>query len=316
MDERDNLTVQDEEFEKMLRNGLKTSYGDDGLCVSEDLIARTLKAIEADAAEPVTDIEAARRAKRSRFIKIASGIAAAAFIGVIGVTVIRNGMGTTKSAPANEMFMVNSKTSFKADDSVAYDALVYDEACYDYDDCAEEDEAEAPMFAFSETKGMDEGMDMANGICVDAECDDTVRADGSALDNTCTADSAAMEPASKLMAENSFYYSGDEYEELYKNIYDTAISSCTGTVYELTGFMTDDKMYMIPDDLGECLLSITYMGGDCWSRGTIYVYEKYCDIHDDKPLSSNFADYSSILYRVDDGRALAEAIRAKCNTTE
>ncbi len=142
----------DEEFEKLIRDGLDESWEDLGLTVDDTLIARTMSAIKdsaneahelpaemtapaaglgigADTAENigrntgVTEKTAdnvvtidSRRTKIRRFTRIAAGIAAAALVGIIGISVLRGSMGMKSSdniasAPMAESGGSTPKTS-------------------------------------------------------------------------------------------------------------------------------------------------------------------------------------------------------------
>ena len=119
----------DEEFEKLIGDGLDKSWEDLGLTVDDALIARTMSAIR-DSADEKHELPAgmitpaaggsaektfgegmaktvgtasgadSRRAKVRRFTRIAAGIAAALLMGVIGISVIRGGVGM-KSMSSN-----------------------------------------------------------------------------------------------------------------------------------------------------------------------------------------------------------------------
>ncbi len=98
------------DLEKVIHDGLDASWEDLGISVSEDLIARTMKAIEErrdgdnSLPEGMNEEKAdadkkARIIKISGFVKYAAGIAAALLVGlVIGVGAARNGMFVRKSA--------------------------------------------------------------------------------------------------------------------------------------------------------------------------------------------------------------------------
>lgn len=102
----------DAEFEAAIREALNSSAEDLGISVSDELIARTLKAIDAEpecGQDKVTDFEEAKK-KRRGIYKIAAGIAAAAFIGVVGLTVIK-GMGGNVSKSDNAAFAPMENTT-------------------------------------------------------------------------------------------------------------------------------------------------------------------------------------------------------------
>lgn len=353
MDERDNLTVQDEEFEKLLREGLTSSYREDGLCVSEDLIARTLKAIADDAErnedeqenEPEQDkkpadiesIDEARKLKTRRFIRIAGGIAAALAVGVIGISVFNSGTRMQSSAPKSDVaFMMDTAKEMSA--VVSEDTANSEVKSFRKEQA---DSIQAPMTVWSDDDGITDDCDMDEYDKVMDTADESEYGsnDGeNSIEQTkssdiCIDDSNMMEAcdnagdygellitgSSELdfkSEDNYFHFSGDESAGMYDALYNAAINECTDVVYELVGFMTDDRAGEIPDDLGDILLTVTYISSDCWKMETINVYEKYCDIHDDRPLSSNSADYSSVLYRIDDGEALAETLRAIMDSTK
>ena len=123
--------VSDEAFEQMIREGLNASYDAADLCVSEDLIARTLSAIAAadtdemiqtdgtdevsraadmdetgptagtdemshSDAEPAADIVHIR--ERKHLYRTITGIAAAAVIGIAGIGILRTGLGSSSKS--------------------------------------------------------------------------------------------------------------------------------------------------------------------------------------------------------------------------
>lgn len=330
MDDRENITIQDEEFDKMLRDGLNTSYREDGLCVTEDLIARTMKAIEADAGKSdativrtgeqtsnlndnIINSEDARRIKRNKFIKIAAGIAAAAFVGIIGIAVLGNGTRVSKSAPQSDMEATNSMKPMRAESKSAEKSAA--DISYAYDGAAPMANAECQEACDDADEAFDD-MGCANGAFADETLDEVIEAYSNATPDN------EEEPLDDKKCEDlrlesgcAYNLSGDEDAGLYEALYAEVIAACGDIVYELTGVVTDDIREKIPDDMGECILSVSYSGDDMRIR-TIGVFEKYCEIHNAKPLSSASADYTSELYRVDDGAALAMRLQSILESAE
>lgn len=364
MDEQNNLTFTDEEFEKMLRDGLNSSFKDDEICVSEDLIARTMKAIESIGPEEestdnettsgeqkseaqVTSIDAARRKKLYRFYKIAGAVAAAAVLGVVGISVINSGRQMTKNAPKENMaFMMDRAESTS---SAYLEESKIEEAVNDCDSCYEFEE-DAPMVAAPDFFANSDACDnllIANGG-IECAPEEKAAMVGSVMNNSisdecesdkCDSDEFESEDSYLYESEeddhsepivwntdsaeinfyplsNTYFFSGDENENLYNDLYNAAIGECGDVAYEITGFMTADREYLIPEDLGYSCMEVSYMNHDGWNMVTIKVYEYYCEIHFDKPLSSNSEDYSTVLYRVDDGYGLADRLMTMLAPTE
>lgn len=84
---QDNKELRDEELYALLDKALET---DDRLCVSEDLIQKTLKRAAEETDTKVISFEAAAKRKISP-MKYVGVAVAAAFVAVLGVTAIRNG---------------------------------------------------------------------------------------------------------------------------------------------------------------------------------------------------------------------------------
>lgn len=318
MDEQSNLTFTDEEFEKMLRDGLNSFFKDDEISVSDDLIARTMKAIEdikleaetpdneAGAGEQeseakVASIDSARRRKLYRFYKIAGAVAAVALLGVVGVSVLRNGTNMMKSAaPTANM------------------AIMADRA----DDCATEATAEA----VSDSMDMDVADSgtaapmLSNGFT--EEKSKYAETADDCLDGYYVEEDDQSEPIIWYVGDvevdfyplsNAYYITGDNGEELFNNIYDTAFVECGEAVYDTVGFTTED---IIPEDIGFAVMTVDYMSADCRKSVTIKVYEYYCEINDAVPVSSSLQDYTAALYKVDDGYGLADRLMTMLAPTE
>lgn len=86
----------DKEFAALLNGVLSKEFDEEGISVSEDLIAKTMGRISQLEKEPeqttseqtVTPIP--KKKNPMRFAKLAAGIAAACFIGVLGIAIIKN----------------------------------------------------------------------------------------------------------------------------------------------------------------------------------------------------------------------------------
>lgn len=288
MDERDDLAVQDEEFEKLLHDGLVSSFEDEELCVTEDLIARTLKAIKTECegesnelpelskivkiqdAGKENNVVTDARVRRNRFIRIAAGIAAAMFVGVIGISLFGgrmkkdSGTSSENSMKSAMYSMTNMKeaTASKRDDSATMVS----------------DAAQVDNYISDET------------FACDSECADVpVMAEGES--NNC-------------VATDYYNLSGDESVDVYEEVRSIAQNAWVDVIYDTTGFVTDDMQKQIPDDMGELLLVITYMSDDVRYMGSIGIYKGYCEISESNPLSSDSSDYCSRLAVIEDGEAL------------
>ena len=148
--------VQDEEFEKFIRDGLDDSWEDLGLSVSDDLIARTMQAIKEHASEGSADTaakavtkaaepEAQESAGRTkvisfrRYSRIAAGIAAAVLVGIVGIGIASRGSFLSKSAKGDSAapaYIANNMTA---------DTAAYSSEAADYDEADENDFDNTPM---------------------------------------------------------------------------------------------------------------------------------------------------------------------------
>ena len=126
-----------------LKDSLNAAFKKNDITVSEDLIAATMARINAIKAEetkvestieevkkdeitapaPVVDISG-RRKKIGTFVKIAVPIAAALFIGILGINMIKNGFAVKESSSNSAAF--KSDAPMTAADSVEYDSASKD----------------------------------------------------------------------------------------------------------------------------------------------------------------------------------------------
>ncbi|MCR5769111.1 MAG: hypothetical protein K6G45_11570 [Lachnospiraceae bacterium] len=126
-----------------LKDSLNAAFKKNDITVSEDLIAATMARINAIKAEetkvesaieevkkdeitapaPVVDISG-RRKKIGTFVKIAVPIAAALFIGILGINMIKNGFAVKESFTNSAAF--KSDAPMTAADSVEYDSASKD----------------------------------------------------------------------------------------------------------------------------------------------------------------------------------------------
>ena len=117
----------------------------EGICVSEDLIARTMAAIRkenvpetSEAESTVENAEITDITKRKRTIRLVSGIAAALFIGVVGFAIFRMG-GGLKSERANDnslkSAMANNIQADSVEEANSYTPEMYKDS--DYSDVTE-----------------------------------------------------------------------------------------------------------------------------------------------------------------------------------
>ena len=126
-----NQKTDDAAFGLMIKNALNEAYDGEELTVSQDLISRTMERInalkaqesadasdkgidtetESTAQEKVISIEEAaiarstgKKSGRRYFYRIAAGLAAALFVGVLGITVLRSGMLSKEAAFDSSQF--------------------------------------------------------------------------------------------------------------------------------------------------------------------------------------------------------------------
>lgn len=140
MEENKELYFDDPEFEAAIRDGLNASFDECDLCVSDELIARTMAAIEAadkaEAAAPAGGvIDITKRAKRARTFRIAAGIAAAVVIGAVGIGIasgsrLKSDSASEAEAPAsmNMTNTVSKEFRTTCDTSAAAESAIFDSA--------------------------------------------------------------------------------------------------------------------------------------------------------------------------------------------
>lgn len=293
-----------------IRDGLNASFDIDDICVSEDLIARTMSAIKAagntdkakwieaeqdsksEEAELNNEAEEAEQAKKnsegkivrfnwSRFAKIAGSIAAVLVLGVIGISVLgRLGVGEMKSDTTSDP--KSEASNYIAADTASTEA-------YSMSEEPASVEADDEM----EAKYEDDILMPADGNSYMDDSAFTKCEDG--LNKSAMSDMAEEEPATASDAGESLENEVDGETYIALAAYLESVS--TGTIFNHAGFLTVEEAELLEGDI---LFEVSYYGPEFWQWNNLTVYEDRYYISYSPMISSNSMDYKVAMYNLED----------------
>lgn len=284
-----------------IRDGLNASFDIDDICVSEDLIARTISAIKAAEntdkakwieAEQDSKSEEAEQAEKnsegkivrfnwSRFAKIAGSIAAVLVLGVIGISVLgRLGVGKMKSDTASAP--KSEASNYIAADTASTEAYSMSEepASVEASDEMEAKYEDDILMHADSNSGMDDSAF-------------TKREDG--LNKFAMSDMAEEEPATASDAGESLENEVDGETYIALAVYLESVS--TGTIFNHAGFLTEEEAQLLEGDI---LFTACYYGPEFWQWNNLTVYEDRYYISYSPVISSNSMDYKVAMYNLED----------------
>lgn len=304
---------EDAEFAALIREGLNSSFEAEDICVSDELIARTMKSIQA---QPIPLL------RRKRFIRIAGSIAAALIIGVIGISALTKGAGMKKSesteTATNSLAFMTDFTSEAANDESFKDSTAAGNSLYD-------GEAPVPTFSLVSEFGVDNGAsdrmecEEESQACQDSKVDTM---DTAAFLNKC-ADDADVYPNEVCAAESEpMDFTGNAVTGLFVSAYrsiDLAVEQMdSDMVLEYLDSVAEEELFsgqfneadvdaIVSDE--NLLLTIS----DPDTDNT--VLKHYIEIYDtayvncsDVPTDSELQDYHVEIFRIESGASVVDAI--------